>query len=51
VRWRSGRYRFHLARDWDTTTVANGDHLLVVSATDVRGNSSRARIPIQIANG
>ncbi|HET9506724.1 MAG TPA: hypothetical protein VFO81_02170, partial [Gaiellaceae bacterium] len=48
---RDGRYRFHLARGWDTTTVANGAYLLVVSATDVRGNSRSARFPIRVANG
>jgi hypothetical protein len=47
---RNGRYRFYLARGWDSRLVPDGEYLVVVSATDSRGNSSTRRFPLRIAN-
>jgi hypothetical protein len=48
---RNGRYRFYLARGWNSARVADGAYLLVVSAADVRGNSSVGRFRVRVANG
>jgi hypothetical protein len=47
---RSGRYRFLLAHAWDSTTIADGAYVLVVAATDTRGNTGVGRFPVRIVN-
>ncbi|MDL1988603.1 MAG: S8 family serine peptidase [Deltaproteobacteria bacterium] len=36
--------------DWDTTTVANGDHVITVRATDTSGNSSTNEVSVTVNN-
>jgi hypothetical protein len=45
-----GRYRFYLARGWNTRRLANGLYRLEVSAADVHGNRAHAALPFTIAN-
>ena len=47
---RIGRYRFVLAAAWDTRTLADGRYVVEVTASDVSGNTTVARFPVQIAN-
>ena len=48
---RCGRYRIYLARGWDSTTVRNGTYSVEVVAADTRGNSTRFRTSLRVANG
>lgn len=48
--YRAGRYRYFLARGWNTRLFPNGSYHLQVEAADVRGNTARASISIRIAN-
>jgi hypothetical protein len=45
-----GLYRFFLAHTWSTTLLRDGQYLLEVEATDLRGNSGRLHLPFTIAN-
>ena len=36
---------------WDTTTVANGNHLLVAKARDLKANEGYAELPVTVRNG
>ena len=47
---RIGRYRFVLAAAWNTRTLADGRYVVEVTASDVSGNTTVARFPVQIAN-
>ena len=47
---RIGRYRFVLAAAWDTRTLADGRFVLEVTTSDVSGNTTVARFPVQITN-
>lgn len=47
---RPGRYRFYLAYDWDSASLANGRYRLEVAAYDTRDNSARAGVEFTIAN-
>ena len=47
---RIGRYRFVLAAAWDTRTLADGRYVVEIAASDVSGNTTVARFPVQIAN-
>jgi murein DD-endopeptidase MepM/ murein hydrolase activator NlpD len=49
--WRPGRYRFWLARNWDTRRLPNGNYRLEVAAYDLAGNSGDATTAIGIDNG
>jgi Peptidase family M23 len=46
-----GRYRFWLARGWDTRTRRDGRYELEVEASDTRGNRSRRRLDLVLVNG
>ena len=46
-----GRYRFYLAREWDSTVLLDGRYRLEVVATDIRGNRAIARLPFDVRNG
>lgn len=43
-------FAFHRATGWDTHTVSNGRHLLVVRAYGTHGYRTRKLIPIRVAN-
>jgi N-acetyl-anhydromuramyl-L-alanine amidase AmpD len=43
-------FSFRAHTGWDTTTVANGRHMLVVRAYGRRGFRSRKSIPVRVAN-
>ncbi len=45
-----GRYRYLLARDWDTRALANGEYRLWVEASDSRDNSARAGVWLAVVN-
>lgn len=45
-----GRYRFYLARGWDTRSVPNGVYRVVVAARDTAGHEGRAERTLTIAN-
>jgi hypothetical protein len=45
-----GRYRFFVARTWDTRLFRNGLYRLEVSVADISGNHALARLPFTIAN-
>jgi hypothetical protein len=45
-----GWYRFHLARHWCTSTLRDGHYVIEVSAVDIRGNETVARLPFVVAN-
>jgi hypothetical protein len=45
-----GDYRYWLARDLDTRVLGDGTHRIWVTATDVRGNSTTARLAFTVAN-
>ena len=47
---RIGRYRFVLAAAWDTRTLADGRYVVEVTTSDVSGNTTVARFPVQITN-
>ncbi|MFN3683717.1 MAG: Ig-like domain-containing protein [Fimbriimonadaceae bacterium] len=36
---------------WDTTTVPNGNHLLVAKARDLKSNEGYAELPVSVRNG
>ena len=48
--WRTGRYRLHLARGWDSRTWANGSYRLEVLVVDSRGNRSSSSTPFSLRN-
>jgi hypothetical protein len=45
-----GRYRFWLARGWDTRSRPDGRYELEVEASDTRGNASRRRLEVVLVN-
>jgi N-acetyl-anhydromuramyl-L-alanine amidase AmpD len=47
---RTWPFSFRAHRGWDSTTVANGRHMLVVRAYGRRGFRSRKSVPIRVAN-
>jgi murein DD-endopeptidase MepM/ murein hydrolase activator NlpD len=47
---RPGRYRFYLARGWQSTSLRDGKYVLEVRVTDVRGNSATHREPFEVDN-
>jgi hypothetical protein len=47
---RPGRYRFYLARDWDSSRLADGFYRLQVAAFDTRSNRAVATLRFRIAN-
>ena len=47
-RRRSGRYRFYLARSWNSTRVGSGAYRLQVAASDIRGNRGGAAVPFVV---
>ena len=47
---RPGRYRILLARGWNSATIRDGRYLLEVTVSDTRGNRSRFRTELQLAN-
>jgi hypothetical protein len=49
--WSNGRYRFFIARDWDTTGLPDGGYWIDVAATDTRGNTSLQSFDVRIRNG
>ena len=46
-----GRYRFWLARAWDTRRHRDGRYRLDVEAADIRGNTSRRHLELVLVNG
>ena len=46
-----GRYRYYLARGFDTRRLANGTYRVVVQASDTAGNSTRFVREFTVANG
>jgi hypothetical protein len=48
--WSRGRFRFVLARDFDTTRLGDGRHLLEVAAVDTCGNAGRLLRPFSVGN-
>jgi hypothetical protein len=46
----TGRYRFYLARAFDTRSLPDGRYRLQVRAVDVSGNSARASRALTVAN-
>lgn len=46
-----GDYRYWLAINLDTRVLGDGEHSIFVTATDVRGNATTARLAFTIANG
>lgn len=48
---RPGRYRFYLARAWDTSTLPDGLYRVQVNTQDTFGNGATASAPLTIANG
>ena len=48
--WRDGRYRFRLARSWDSRLVPDGRYRLEVVVVDSRGNTSRKATTFTVAN-
>ena len=48
--WRDGRYRVRLARNWDSSALRDGEHVLEVEATDTRGNATRRSARFAIRN-
>ena len=51
LRHRLGRYRFALARGFDTAALANGSYRLVVRVADTSGNASTSFRTFTVANG
>ena len=45
-----GRYRFWLARAWDTRRHRDGRYRLDVEVADVRGNASRGHLELVLLN-
>lgn len=45
-----GRYRFWLARGWDTRRHRDGSYRLDVEAADIRGNASRGHLELVLVN-
>lgn len=48
---RNGRYRFYLARDWDSGSVPDGKYRLEIAAADSRGNTVSRAFRVRVANG
>lgn len=46
-----GKYFFWLARNLDTTSIADGPHTISVSASDIRGNETSTSFTFTVANG
>ena len=46
-----GFYCYFLAHDWASGSLPNGDYVVEVGATDIRGNRGFGRFPFTIANG
>jgi hypothetical protein len=46
-----GRYRFWLARGWDTRLHRDGRYRLDVEVVDIRGNASRRNLELVLVNG
>lgn len=46
-----GRYRFLLARAWDSRSLPDGSYRLEVAVADASGNQTRAAMPFVVANG
>jgi N-acetyl-anhydromuramyl-L-alanine amidase AmpD len=47
---RTWPFSFRAHRGWDTTTVSNGRHMLVIRAYGRRGFRSRKSVPVRVAN-
>lgn len=45
-----GKYFFWLARDLDTTSLADGPHTISVSVSDIRGNQTSTSFSFTVAN-
>jgi hypothetical protein len=45
-----GRYRFVVARGFDTSELGGGRHVIEVMATDTKGNTGTARFPVDVVN-
>ena len=45
-----GRYRYYVARGWNTRKLLDGNYRVEVEAIDIRGNAARAGLPVTIAN-
>jgi hypothetical protein len=50
LRHRPGTYYFWLARDLDTQMLADGEHTIHVSVSDVRGNEATRAFRFTVAN-
>jgi hypothetical protein len=46
-----GKYFFWLARNLDTTSLADGLHTITVSVSDIRGNETSTSFSFTVANG
>lgn len=46
-----GKYYFWLARDLDTTGLADGPHTISVTVSDIRGNEASTDFSFTVANG
>ena len=46
-----GFYCYFLAHDWASGSLPNGDYVIEVGATDIRGNRGFGRFRFTIANG
>jgi TolB protein len=47
---RPARYRFYLARGWESRRLRDGEYVLEVRVTDIRGNSTTHREPFEVEN-
>jgi hypothetical protein len=45
-----GRYRFYMARRWNTRRLANGLYRAQVAASDARGNRAQVTLPFTVRN-
>ena len=48
--WSNGRYRFYVARGWDTRSLADGVYELDIAASDTRGNTTVRTFAVRIEN-
>ena len=46
----NGRYRYVLARGWDTRALPDGSYRLEVAVSDTRGNAARSSTSFTVAN-
>lgn len=46
----TGRYRFYLAHEWESSSVCDGGYLVEVAACDTEGNRSVARFALRVHN-